>query len=177
MVGKFLQDFFVPRIKFLAEATKRIIAIDKCNKALDRLLKLEQEENFPFMCPNCSGLMKVSREDPYGGCCYHCNTTLMELFFGPQKIFVVVDGGGVSWWVSAKSEEEAIDEVVDTEMFHGIDRLSNGCWTEVYEMAAEEVTSKEASKLDYSEGYNRKSSIWNEFSRDSSSRVIACSEW
>ena len=176
MVSKFFNGFFVLRIKFLSAAIKKEVEIDKCSELLNKYLKLEQEENFPFMCPNCSGLMKVSREDPYGGMCYNCNTTLMELFFGPQKIFLV-DDGCVSWWVSAKTEKEAVELVIEFELGGGCDVVAEGYWEGNYLEFAREVSSKEASKLNYSDGYGRKSSIFEGFVRDHTDRVLACSEW
>ncbi len=182
MISSVLNNLFrqeiVPRAKFLYSTVKHIVLIEKLSNDLQDLInEIDREQSFAFMCPNCSGLMKISRTEPWEDWCYNCNTSWMKLFYGPQKIFKV-EHSCVVWWVSATSEEEAITEVLECEKAAGCDLIKEGYWMGGgLDELVDEVSGYDAKHTTFGSDIDDTSNMWDEFVRDPSTRVMACSEW
>lgn len=167
----------VPRVKFLREIVEQVNLITLAYN--DKLVEeLEyKERTFPFRCPNCSSEIRIDRMgiESYD-ICGGCEKRYLELFYGPQKIFKVCDGN-VSWWVSAVSETEAIEEVLEYEKRGGCDLIKEGYWKkDNLEDYACEISIEDARHTTFYAGYGPNSTMWEEFCKDSSTHVIGCSE-
>ena len=181
MISDILGDLFrreiIPRVKFLREMTEQIILIDESNSMLKLLEEEERERSFAFMCPHCSSFMRIDRKDPTYDYCKSCGKGYMELFFGAQRIFKV-DDGCVTWWVSATSGKEAVEQVIEYEQAAGCDLIKEDYWDEEdLDQLVCDINVYDAIHTTFWSDLTEKSTMWEEFQRDSSTRVIGCSEW
>lgn len=175
--SNWFSKYVVPRVKFLREITEQVYCLTVLNDEMLRKHEEYMENSFAFMCPNCSGLMRIDRKDPTYDYCNYCGKGYMELFFGAQRIFKV-DDGCVTWWVSAASEEEAVQEVIKYEQAAGCDLIKEAYW-EGYDLEdmAYDISPYDAIHTTFHYDTYKKSTMWDEFLRDNSTRVLACSEW
>lgn len=176
LIGLF-KSKVAPQVKILQDLTEQIMLIDELYGAIKELDNKEKKESFAFVCPNCSGSMRINKEDPQYDYCNSCGKGYMELFFGPQKIFKV-DDGCVTWWVSATSDKEAVEQVIEYERAGGCELIKDDYWDkDDLDNLAYEISIEDAKRtLFWSDSY-AKSTMWDEFVKDSSTHVIGCSEW
>ena len=158
-------------LRYGYEFSKAIVKIDILS---EKLFEELEKKRFLFVCPKCSNYTLIDIEYPFDGMCYLCNTTNMEIFFAGQKIFLV-DDGNLSWWVAAKDKEEATALVREYEYTNEFDVAEENEWSKEY--PGINVLSEEQAREYTYYGEHQDSTIWDEFFNDSSSRIIACSEW
>jgi len=100
-----------------------------------------------------------------------------------EKLYKV-DDGCVVWWVSAYTETDAVLQVIDYEKRGGCDIIAEGYWTDfgvmgtLVENLVTELDEETANKIAfYNEELDTISNMWDEFIKNPSIGVLACSEW
>jgi len=182
MISKFLKKYIVPHVQFLHDFSEQALLIgeaygglEETNFKLSNFLSKKSKNTFPFMCPQCSCLLRIKKNICFDTVCYKCGTSFMEFFFGPQKIFLI-DDRNTSWWVAAENSESAINEVLLYEKTNGLDLTEDDYWGKKEWPVPILLTWQNANTYSFYSNTERKT-IWDGFVWDSSTRVIACSEW
>lgn len=181
MIGDWFREYILPEINFLGMIKEQVHLLFILNDMEDKMREDELENSFAFCCPKCSGLMRIDRKEPWYSYCKYCNSDFIDLFYGAQKIFKV-DDGCVAWWVVATDEKEAVQEVIEYERAAGCDLIKEEYWKEEdLDNYVCIISPDEAKNTIYYDEVRRKdsaySNMWEEFCVDSSTRVVACSEW